>query len=1761
MAEIYLVKFYKRIIGTGIEQPSRVFSHYDYIAWDSFDGIRIRQVEQFKDIPNRALKMEHGDTDNDGSENNSDETLKKCPDDGYETENDGIEGNPGVKNGTLFAFLNERQKMCLYDLYETGNDVYGDPDTKNGALFSDVKEKDTEVLSNQPLIVFTMLRFSGSSQNTEDWDHKTGGAAADELRRIRKERSLDKLTFRIYGTLISDCVVAVFRTSRYQDVVSCLSELSLGHEPSSYPITDFYSVFGINSKNARQWNDEDIDIRIHFVAEPGLNPEHVRNVFRDEKYSGCLSFEKEKSSDEKVSDGTKDNIPLQCQFGRYDYSVFGRLKDKEKIIGLLLALSDVKEIRLVSSILYFSDMPFSGAASEAGASKPNSCPNDLEVLRKLREDLTNVELTCTNVVESMERLIIRLGQTRGSENTCHLLDFHIEHIHAFLQTSSLLLIRNKTVSKDCMDAVVMGVQAVNEVVNNVVADFYYDFDRPQREGFFLGNVSVVLLAYQKFVNRLVKSFHECFHFSETHHVIVAAYRGAKTQIHLLNHRIDHYTKHFEKENEIAQCRDHKVSVIYIPCSTLYSSYEIIGDLIHEVLHLCLPGINELMTAGTASEWWQPVYLEALIDIHAIKTLYCLNEGSENPDAGLDAAAVQYISCILKAHDYQKNEFIGSLIYYRIFLVYWYIFHSRKEGSEKEDEICTAFNDYNAFLNLTAKSQFRISVYNDDSLRVKLHLNPTSSISEIGEDGRYLIELSSELSSECSSQSELLNDALTQHISEHLKGIVVYFKSMVNTYNASLEKPFLEEADDALKDKIFSGYHLPPILSTLQSDSRTDPELSLIHTLYYTQEVSESEGADIISYSVPSLLPDKNVLENEQFIYPNHSRDDSNADSALEVTYKVSLSEINVEFPQDAGKESDGRDTAGVQDASASCAEDRAKENRSIPYTENDSKTMHTSADSAYTGDKNTDKKGSIEMQEFLADVSIQYLCEERSGDDSFTEIGKIIKIFNDTAEKNNYGIAPDCWKSRDFLDELKKHTGENSIIPKDDGNRILTCAENCVKEREKYLEACDEKLFPKDMKAAEAYLDAYTELLKAVYNCNAGSRTNMTAWILRSIFRFDAESDERASLSRTSPFVVSALYMHIRNLEAYGKCTEYEDIRKDKTLLKMYARLFASNTIFRLRRYHVYAADECRTVEMIRPGMDGSLCDVLNPKSTGSILDIRPIRLLEKLLMNYRRWKLWNDKKNLKSTEFRVAAIGNIRGDTEGVTMRINELIQTVADCFTDKDENVCITIDWYTPLSNTRIEKNYTTANGNTTVTVQLELHELFIKDFFDLAENSGSALAELINSHSLTFFLDCPQLYRQHEFVKKDTQSYYRNYIGNELTSYTEDFQQYNLENNLFNYGLINSLMTNISGQGCDPTAEYGKLIHRVDTRILQHIENTVIREKNEFRCVYLMLSSATALSDTDYNKRNIVREEHYNSKGFDIIHLDNETLVRMTPRKAGTETGGAGCLVLTLHQILKNIDRKLETDREILSAFREPKPDGEYDAAEYSKIIRQLRGIIIGVKYRYGAYEHVETSLNVRCEPVLFEDINNSQRLSEQEKEEWRRMRRESVMKLVKTVVGGAYQPCLMPRREYLTLNPRYKVDFYTALFSGAANVEDMMYLHLLRDREKVVTLKDGIEYDEELELMENELYPVRSCSDKQVYNTLLFNCDQSHINFDGRLALIRRIRDNDAPAHSDEEKEQYVEQVIGNLIQVCEGFAYKYRNLYGNLLELKEMSHWK
>lgn len=1582
MSNNYIVKHYKRIVSSKICD----YSGFDFLTFGAFDGIKIIKSPKFSELHECSLAEECADT------NEGYNRIISC----------------------------ERQKTFLYSLDDLSDNTMAYTNRPNAGdeLFLCANNK-----TDEPIIVISTVGFFSYEKN--DYRPISDIEAAEKTHAIiqayENQCRQSSFLYKIFGTLIPNSVVVVFRSTAYAPILKCLEFMDHYTTDETVPsigVSDIYSVYGISQMNAHKWR-EAAHIRLQTVVTSDFDAKNYLEMIHNSNCMELLPIYKAGSIPD-VNDSIKSC--LRPTFGEYDYEIEAVITDTGKFVEFATArlprYGQIEHFKIM--LCAESEYPNALKGSvprniPAVKRSSEECQNYLNKLKKCYFEIHRNSIISLSVSDMLCRLIVRISQTLESVNTRDIILVYIRKISDFLDRIISILHSEK--SKDRMhslkpqdlNAIITWVKYVNTILDNNIIDYYVDFEKPQREPSFLGTASVVLLAYQKYVDKLM----QMFDIHEDISITVDISSEIK-MTELLN-----------------KASGNKQFFIKIPCAIVYSAKEVLLFLTHEIMHRFIDNKNDIIAEQTyAASNKQSIFFSwgAIVNKKAISESKLFNnvEGSFSKDSDFsshNAVLFNEIRNIFgKKADKDINEYICTEALVDILTLKF---------------LSGTFNDKSPYC-------FDASIVIDEYLYccVKSLQYRQGNVNGIDIIRYYYVYRY------CSPN----NDVSLMHFLNHFK---------------------------ILTEKYDIGYGILSVNDVID-DERTEQSFASFKIMADSYIVLNTE----FGQAVANNRIFKDSQEYQSFVLAYNSKTGSPFDTDLNLVRSLYY-ELEPDYHSNV-REDNVRD-----------------------------------------------------ISKLFEDVSKEYL----TASDSRTAV----QILNQCYKNQNfYASESNTWNTNTFIQTIEAYTGEFSVIAEEDKNRIRRAAQNLVKQYRKYtayFSAAHENtvpneyendVLPLDEKLTLTYLDAYTELLKSVYICNVNEKSNPTAWILEEVFHFGYSynaQNKTNTASKFTPFVVSALYMFVKNLEQYKKSEEFRKL-KEPEQQHIFARILANNAVCRLRRYNIYVRNNEQTVELIKQGPVGTICCVQSPNESASIRDVRPVRIVEKIYMGFRDWNACGAKRD--PNKFSVGVVSNIKGGSKGIKERIEEFAQSLRDClrWVDLDGHAeSIVVDWYCAPENAPTKYEYPIKDEKCNGKLVINLHNYSGSKLSDISINGGAELTRFISNNDLIFFIDTPILYRKHEFIKQSSPSYFKNDIFGEDTTYSIDYQKYSLDENLYNTGLINSLMTNISGQGVDNSAEYGKLVHRVNTMVTEHIRK--MAEKSEkYKSIFMLLSSDTAISETDYDKRNIVRVERYNSKSFDVVNFVYGGARINWLCKANESTEADNTIVMTLYQLVKNIDRELVQD----DLIKEYLYSNVNDDIASSTTIKRMRGIYIGLQYDTTPIYGTDTTIRYYIDKNEFD--NDA---------EWILNNKQRIYSLIYKLVSIVYQPHPMPYREYLSLYTKYRVNFFTALFSSARTVSDMLYLHLLRDKVNIVHLKKHTEAEHFMPMLK-DLKKYELHIDKKFYDDTMWLSDQTKNSFGVQSSIISNANALNISAG----------YVIKKLMEACKRFGYDGSYLYENMNEALGMA---
>jgi len=282
----YILKFYKRIIRSVNEKDPVIEPRtFNFMAWYTFDGIDIIPIDSFENIQKQSLLTNHND-----------ETKSKI------------------------LYL-ERQKLPIFCLHKNiNNDKSNYGNASAGELFSHGKYSENKI-NGLPVIVVTIIGFDSLT------DIFGGGQKISETVNdyIKRKKSNKYIKYHIFGTLLPNSIVAVFRSNSYGKIIEFLTDLQ-NISPltdKNMKITNTYSTLGLDphEMNYKNWKESGgITASIKFIAK-------FTEDFKKDSLIKTLSKE-------KIFYPAPKEIYVVP--GRYDYTVTGKINDCRKLAKLYI---------------------------------------------------------------------------------------------------------------------------------------------------------------------------------------------------------------------------------------------------------------------------------------------------------------------------------------------------------------------------------------------------------------------------------------------------------------------------------------------------------------------------------------------------------------------------------------------------------------------------------------------------------------------------------------------------------------------------------------------------------------------------------------------------------------------------------------------------------------------------------------------------------------------------------------------------------------------------------------------------------------------------------------------------------------------------------------------------------------------------------------------------------------------------------------------------------------------------------------------------------------------------------------------------------------------------------------------------------------------------------------------------------------------------------------------------------------------------------
>lgn len=367
--------------------------------------------------------------------------------------------------------------------------------------------------------------------------------------------------------------------------------------------------------------------------------------------------------------------------------------------------------------------------------------------------------------------------------------------------------------------------------------------------------------------------------------------------------------------------------------------------------------------------------------------------------------------------------------------------------------------------------------------------------------------------------------------------------------------------------------------------------------------------------------------------------------------------------------------------------------------------------------------------------------------------------------------------------------------------------------------------------------------------------------------------------------------------------------------------------------------------------------------------------------------------------------------------------------------------------------------------------------------ALQNRDALAEVIETNRIVFILDCIELYKSPVVSEKKSDDFYiQKYVFS-------DYDEYNtgaVKNaDICDRNAFEDIYEALTCEQC--FGQFGRVEKHANEPLLEFCEKKQ-KEQGNRSAIYIYVSDLQAFEDIYNDDQYYIRTEKYNEKEIGIIRYSSEKVVPLKLK------GRDRMLVFNIWQFIKNV---AIDERNIFCEKWNSLKNG-YD---------DLDQIYVGIDY---ANWPDMLFLHYYSEETAYEEI---------------------AVDFIKEILLP-----IMNNRNHDMFIRYIKKAMYSFFYSAAKSVNDMLFIHLFQDKEKLLG-KVILAENNDNEKVERNINRYFKYSSKRFYDMIMKNYDISSDCYIGQMRTYRIISKNEMPDNGINRKDIYK-----NVINACTNLAY-------------------
>lgn len=360
-----------------------------------------------------------------------------------------------------------------------------------------------------------------------------------------------------------------------------------------------------------------------------------------------------------------------------------------------------------------------------------------------------------------------------------------------------------------------------------------------------------------------------------------------------------------------------------------------------------------------------------------------------------------------------------------------------------------------------------------------------------------------------------------------------------------------------------------------------------------------------------------------------------------------------------------------------------------------------------------------------------------------------------------------------------------------------------------------------------------------------------------------------------------------------------------------------------------------------------------------------------------------------------------------------------------------------------------------------------------------SRENLSRVISDNHLVFILDCIELYKPLMPRKKDLSFIRQKYAYCNYDEYNYDARKADI----CDRNMLEELYEVMTGE--QSFHQFGWIAKQANASLLEFCKERQ-HEKKDKSAVYIYVSDMDAFQNIYNDEQYYIRTERYHQKEIGIIRYSSERVKKL---EVGNKKNRI--LVFNIWQFIKNVS----IEEKDLFFQKEPDLESTY---------KDLDQIHIGIDYCDWPNRLV---IHYYCEKDAYKPV---------------------AVKFINNVL----LPILNNRSKDM-FNSYIRKAMYSSFFSAAKSVMDMLFIHLLKDKEELLGISVSAQENDAEWVRKNRNKDFKFSS-KRFYDLILKNYDISSNLYIEQARTSHIIQKNEADKAN---------QIYENVIKACENLSYE------------------